>query len=442
MPASLIDPRFAAAPKMLVRGFFAQNIAIGCSFGGFAVSVLAIEARYHSSRAMAEMLLALTLLSMSLLAPLAGGMIVRIGIRMTMTIGVVLSAAGYLALAFAPTIAIVLAASALLIGPGAALFGALPASVLVSGWYPQAQGRALGIANVPLFIALIPLLGLFVIERFGVGSFFLCLAGLHILLLPLMLGVKEAPVLAEETIEAAALSGHHPLRLILSIGMFWLIALGDGVLNATNITSTSHIIPMAMEGGVSPTAAALLLSIAGGATIFGSILSGFLCDRLGAAQTLALSGFGSAISWAILAATGWFPALVISMTLSGICGAAVFPPTSVLVTRIFGAPALPRVLGLLSVFTLPLTFVMSPAVGRVHDIVGSYSMVVIAMMIICALIAVEFLWVAARLDRTCRAESSAEPAKSVQGCEAALRKHSAEHDASGRRILICLTEEH
>lgn len=387
---------------MLVRSFFAQNIAVGCSFGGFAVSVLEIEARYQSSRAMAEMLLALTLLSMSILAPLAGGMIVRIGIRMTMMIGVVLSAAGYLALAFAPTMAIALAASALLIGPGTALFGALPASVLASGWYPQAQGRALGITNVPLFVALVPLLGLFVIERFGVGNFFLCLAGLHILLLPLMFGVKEPPAPADEA-GAPALStdtgGGHPLRLILSIGMFWLITLGYGVLTATTITNTAHIIPIAMEVGVAPAAAALLLSIGGGASIFGSILSGFLCDRFGAARTLALSGFGAAISWAILAATGWFPALAIGMALNGICGAAVFPPTSVLMTRIFGARALPRVLGLLGVCALPLTFVMSPAVGWIHDIVGSYSIIVLTLMSACVLMAVLFLLIGRRLDR-------------------------------------------
>ena len=390
---------------MLVRSFFAQNIAVGCSFGGFAVSVLAVEERYQASRAMAEMILALTLLSMSLLAPLAGGMIVRIGIRMTMIIGVLLSAAGYLTLAFAPTMAIVLAASALLIGPGAALFGALPASVLASGWYPHAQGRALGIANVPLFIALIPLLGLFVIERFGVGSFFLCLAGLHALLLPLMFGVRDAPILAEEA--GVGTSGeNHPLRLILSVAMFWLIVLGDGMLNAINITSAAHIIPIAIERGIAPAPAALLVSIVGVATIFGSILSGFLCDRFGATRTLALSGFGSAISWAIIASTGWFPALVIAMTLSGICAAAVFPPTSVLVTRIFGARALPRVLGLMSVLTLPLTFVMSPAVGWIHDVIGNYSIIVVSLMIICALIAVQFLWMGQRLNRTDTVDSS------------------------------------
>jgi len=385
---------------MLVRSFLAQNIAIGCSFGGFAVSVLAIEARYQSSRAMAEMLLALALLSMSLLAPLAGGMIVRIGIRTTMLIGVTMSTAGYLALAYAPTIEIALAAAALLVGPGAGLFGSIPASVLASGWYPEAQGKALGIANVPLFVALIPLLGLVVIERFGLCAFFLCLAGLHALLLPVLFGIEEPPILAEETEapDPGTDAASHPLWLIMSFAMFWLIVLGDGMLNAANITNSAHIIPIAMEGGVAPAAAALLLSVGGGASIFGSLICGFLCDRVGAARTLALSGFGSAISWAIIAWTGWFPALLIAMVLCGACGAAVFPPTTVLVTRVFGERALPRVLGLLSVFTLPLTFAMSPAVGWIHDIVGNYSIIVLSLMTVCALIAVLFLLIGRRID--------------------------------------------
>lgn len=395
---------------MLVRSFFAQNIAIGCAFGGFAVSVLAIEARYQSSRAMAEMLLALTLLSMSLLAPMSGGLIVRIGIRMTMMIGVMSSAVGYLVLAFAPSMAIALAAAALLIGPGAALFGAIPASVLASGWYPGAQGRALGIANVPLFVALIPLLGLVVIERFDVGVFFLCLAGLHILLLPFIFGVEEPPILEAEA-SISADTGNHPLRLILSVAMFWLIVLGDGMLNAVNITSSAHIVPMAMERGVAPAAAALLLSVSGGASIFGSILSGFFCDRFGAARTLAFSGIGATITWAIIASTGWYPALLMAMALSGACGAAVFPPTTVLITQVFGERALPRALGVLSVFTLPFTFVMSPAVGWVHDVVGSYSIITIFVMIICASVAVLFWWIAARLDRTSRTEPLAVPSK-------------------------------
>jgi MFS transporter, MCT family, solute carrier family 16 (monocarboxylic acid transporters), member 10 len=391
--------RFAAAPKMLARSFLAQNIAIGCLFGGFAVSVLAVEARYQSSRAMAEMLLALALLSMSLIAPLAGGMIARVGIRMTMLTGVLLSAVGYLVLAFSPNMGSALAAAALLIGPGAGLFGSIPASVLASGWYPKARGRALGIANVPLFIALVPLLGLGIIERFGLCAFFLSLTGLHALLLPLLIGIKEPPILPESNdFPATTNDGGQPLRLLLTAILFWLIVVGDGMLNATNITNSAHIIPIAMEHGVNPTAAALLLSVGGAASIFGSLLSGLLCDRVGAARTLALAGLGSSISWAIIASTGSLPSLIVAMSLNGICGAAVFPPTSVLVAKIFGERALPRVLGLLSVFTLPLTFSMSPAVGWIHDINGNYSAIVVTMMAICALVALQFLLIGRRLD--------------------------------------------
>ena len=402
------EQRFRAAPQMLARSFFAQNVAIGCAFGGFAVSVLALEARYQASRAMAEMLLALVLLTMSLLAPVVAGLIIRLGLRMTMSIGVILSGLGYLALAFAPTMLVALCIAGLLIGPGAALFGSIPASILAAGWYPDARGKALGIANVPLFIALVPLLGLLVIERFDLRAFFLCLAGLHVLLLPFMIGIKDPPASSnprdDQVMDAEA--PRHPLRLILSSVMFWLIVVGDGLLNATNITNTTHIIPIAVETGTAPAAAAVLLSVGGGATIFGSILSGFLCDRVGAAQTLALAALGAAVSWAIIASTGWFPALTIAMLLSGICGAAVFPPTNVLATQIFGIDALPRVLGLLSLCTLPLTFAMSPAAGWVREVAGSYSIILFFCIVACGLVSILFLFIGRtlRLKRKCGVE--------------------------------------
>ena len=91
--ARVVDKQGAQARMMLIRGFFAQNVAIGCAFGGFAVSVLALEERFQASRAMAEMALAVVVLMMSLTAPLAGWMIGRLGLGKTMTLGVVRSPA-------------------------------------------------------------------------------------------------------------------------------------------------------------------------------------------------------------------------------------------------------------------------------------------------------------------------------------------------------------
>jgi MFS transporter, MCT family, solute carrier family 16 (monocarboxylic acid transporters), member 10 len=395
------DRGLAVAPMMLLRGFFAQNVATGCSFGGFAVSILALEERFQTSRALAEMVLAIVVLTMSLLAPVAGAMIVRLGLRATMTIGVAMSAVGYAALAISPSMPATLAITAILIGPGAALFGSIPASMLASEWYPAARGKALGIVNMPLFVALVPLLGIAVIEAFGLNAFYLCLAGIHLLLVPLMLSIEEPPRQRDAAGEGAAAAPvvAHPLTYLLAQSTFWLIVLSDGVLYGSNITNSAHIVPIAVEGGISPAAGAILLSVGGGASILGSIFSGFLADRIGPVRTLAFAAFGSAASWAILASTSWYPGLTTAMLLCGACGAAVFPATNVLITQVFGIRALPQALGLLSALTLPLTFAMSPTAGAVHDILGEYATISTSLAAACAVVGLLFVVMRRRVER-------------------------------------------
>jgi predicted MFS family arabinose efflux permease len=239
-----------------------------------------------------------------------------------------------------------------------------------------------------------------VIEQFGLSAFFLCLAGMNVALVPLLIGVRE-PALAtmDQGLEADLSTVGHPLRTILSRPIFWAIVVGEGLLNAANITSAAHIVPIAIEQGTLPGTAALLLSVMGGASVLGSIYSGYLCDHYGAARTLALAGFGLAASWAMIAMTAWLPVMIVSMMISGICGAAVFPPINVLVAQVFGMPALPRVLGLLGVSTLPFTFLMSPAAGSVRDITGNYIVVMVGFTVLCAAAAINFLLMGRAIDR-------------------------------------------
>src|SRR6185437_10446250 len=128
-------------------------------------------------------------------------------------------------------------------------------------------------------------------------------------------------------------------------------------------------------------------------------------DRLGAARTLAVVSFGSAVSWAVLASTTSYPALMMAMLLCGACGAAVFPPTNILLTQVFGLAALPQTLGLLSALTLPITFVMSPAAGAAHDALGKYAGISASLAGACGVIGLVFLFIRRRVDgaRTSRA---------------------------------------
>jgi cyanate permease len=297
--------------------------------------------------------------------------------------------------------AVVLGSCALLIGPGIALFGAIPPSIVAGGWYPKARGRAVGITYIPLFFALIPLPGLAIIQNFGLPAFFLSLAALHVLLLPFMFGVAAPPLVERsgEDPSETQVSAEHPIRSLVSRPIFWGIILGDGLMNAAAITCAFHIVPIAIESGTSHETAALLLSVHGGATIMGSLLAGFLCDRVGAARTLSLAGFGFAASWAIVSLTGWVPALLLAMLIMGTCAASVYPAVNVLVTQVFGEAKLARAMGLIGVFMLPFVFGIPPAAGWLRDVSGNYRFVITALMVASLLVGLKFLLMSRAIAR-------------------------------------------
>jgi MFS family permease len=255
-----------------------------------------------------------------------------------------------------------------------------------------------------LLVTFIPLLGVDIIQRHGLAAFYLAIVALHVLLLPYMLGIKDAPMeLAfEEETPAVATGGQaavSTLAVIMSSVVFWLIALGDGILNGTAITGSGLLLPIVQEYGVAVTTGAVFLSISGASSIVGSLVAGYACDLVGPAWTLALAGMGFALAWALIALTGGIPVLAVASFLIGFCGASVFPPISALVVQVFGFEALPRVLGLLGVMTLPFTFAMSPAAGWLRDVSGSYEAAFAMLIGTCVLAAVTFLGLGRHLSR-------------------------------------------
>ena len=186
-------PSHAKARLMVLRAFLAQNVAVGSAFGGFGVSVLALQALYGATRGETALVLSLSALMMGLASPFVATLISRIGLRWTMTIGTLVSGSGYALLAIAPNIQIVMLVYAIPIGAGLAMFGPFPASVLASNWYRHSPGVALGIANMPLLVAVLPIMGSIIIRDHGLAWLYLTQAAMHVALMPLMLG-KSNPV--------------------------------------------------------------------------------------------------------------------------------------------------------------------------------------------------------------------------------------------------------
>jgi len=405
---------FAALPQamphrrwaMAARGFLCQNVAIGAAFGAFGVTVLPLQAAYGIGRAEAMLGLSMAVLAMGLFSPVAGALIARRGLKPAMLLGVSLSAAGYAGLSLAPGLPVVVALYAP-IGAGLALCGSMPASILANNWFQPRPGRAIGFVNMPLLVAVLPVLGQVVIDRAGLGALYLALAALHLLLLPAIWGIVDRP---EQSIGAPRQDPSNApavtVRSLLAHPSFWALVLGAGILSAFGIAGVSHLVPLTREMGASAAAASLMAGLSGGASMAGSLVAGLVCDRLGAARTLALVGVALALSWMALGEMSWGFGIALPVLVVGLCGASVFPAVNVLASHLYGPAALPQVLGLYGLLMLPLTFCLPPLAGEIHDRAGGYGAVTLAISAASFAVAVLFEGMARSVSRRKRTDAA------------------------------------
>ena len=389
--ASLPQTPAKGAWRMVAVGSIAQNFSVGLGISSFGVAMLAIEQEFHTSRTLAAAGASLMLLVSGVCAPLATRMMELLSIRTTMIIGVLIGSVGYAALAMAPNISFFLVAYAVLVGGGFLLGGALPASILVSNWFPTNNGRAIGVMMIPLGAMLVPLACMPILENLGLRALYWIIAAVNLLLLPLLLLVREsppapdAPTGREDAGTESADAGPRMMGPIegLCRPEFWLVITAISILDGSGMIKVSHLVALAAERGVALSEATLLLSVSGAAGAVGSLFFGWLADRIGGAAALLVNGLIHAATWAIFFLEPGMPLLTVDAMAMGVAGAGAYSAMIVALTNLFGTRNLTRTLGLASIFgTLP-TILAPPIAGMLHDAFGSYTLLLHLVILAC-----------------------------------------------------------
>lgn len=391
-----MEPSLTKPPKgawrMVGLAFMAQNFAIGLSIASFGVLVLAIEQQYQTTRTLASLGASLVLVAFGAFAPIATRLIERLSIRKTMMMGVVLASLGYVALATAPNIWLFLAAYLFLVGPGVLFSGNFPGSILVSNWFPGAKGRAIGVMMIPLGVMLVPLACTPILETVGLRTLYLIIAVVNLLMLPLLLLVKDKPpqehapgLRASEHGETLTDGDAFLLRpgQILRRPEFWLLMVGVGLLNGSGMIKISHLVALVAERGFTLREATVLLSVSGGAGAVGSLLFGWLADRVGGAGALIINGLVQAATWSIFLLNPQMPLLFLDAIIMGMAGAGVFAAMVVAFSQQFGVRNLPKVMGVAGPFVVIPNFLSPPLAGLLRDMSGTYTPVLGAVIAAC-----------------------------------------------------------
>jgi MFS family permease len=383
---------------MVGLAFVAYNFGVTVVTNAFAPALLVLQRELGASRAGISMAFGLLMLSMGVLAPVVGNLARRIKLRTLMMVGSAIHALGFLLLAFADTLTEVLLLYGLLIGAGACLMALISAPTLISRWFEHDRGKALGIGLVQVFALIAAPIAASLLSFGGRSFLFFVLAGIFLLLIPVMGLVIDQPEDVGQTPRRAPTAEVDPLLLappktngeILGDRRFWLLSLAIGIFTAGGVTLTSHGPAMAAANGASLTMASTVLSASGAGALLGALAFGWLIDRIGPFRTLIVALLFTAAMWLIFSQVS-APSLMVA--LGFLMGAGMGPTVtlhSACINEIFGPQNFSRVIGYTYFVKIPFLFAPAPLVGRLYDVTGGYGsayLAVVAGLVVATLLA-------------------------------------------------------
>lgn len=377
-------PNHPLAVRMGVIAGVSHNVVIGTVMGHFSVMLASTEQRMGLTTQEASLGIPLVLIGSSVVAPFAGVLLARYSLRLILVIGALLTVAGFALLGLSNSYPLYLLAYGLFLGPALSLTGSVGPATLVTRWFNRNRGLALGVVHLPIVIAILPVALNWFIEHYGHVAAYLTLAVLAaILLVPLtLLAVDHPPggeASAPEPAEMRTADGSFSVAQLLAQPRFWAMCLAVIASMASSVLLGSLLVPMGMSWGFTSGESALIQSIMAAVGILGSVLFGWISDRIGGARTLALIAFDCAILWVLLLIQPPFALTALIVGLIGMHGAGAIPGISKAITEAFGQASFSRGFGVNTVISLP--FIVFAIVGSagVYTATGSYRPAIVAM---------------------------------------------------------------
>ncbi len=401
--------------------------AAGMIASTYSLVAVPLAKEFQLSRAMVMTTMTVLSATCALLAPLLGSVMDRVSVRGLMIFGGLCLGAGYAAMSLATSFVQILVIFAVLVAPANVLLGPVAATVLLSRWFAERRGRAVGFAiagvaaggmvfpiiiqsllNAHQWREALQLLGL-VLVVWTVPAALLAIdrpsdRGLH------PDGAAEPPAQTREEIARAPVT----VAELLTDPAFWMIAFTVAIVTSGMKGMITNLAPLALDNGVSAGKAATLISIFASCGFIAKIVFATLSDKLGPRILMFASLGGFAAGMALLTlAGGGYGAIALGVAVIGLFGGMMVPIESFLAPRVFGLRAVGKAMGLLSGVILVALLSTPPLFGLIFDLTGSYTGI---FWTFCGLALLALLWVPA-MRLSPREGAKAQPAAQPQPAE-------------------------
>lgn len=365
-----------------------------------AVLIHPLEVEFGWSRAAIAAAVSINLLLFGVAAPISGWLLDRFGSRRVMMSSLSLLVLGVSATIFMREFWHFVLLWGVIVGLGAGGVGSVLSATVANRWFVARRGLALGILNsasstgqlifIPLLMAVI------VYSGWRVGS--LIFVGVALALIPPVflwmrddpadLGLEPygsaepgaasgAPLASLRGISKGA--GSVPLSEVFSSSTFWLLAGSFFICGGTaNGLIGTHLIPHSIDHGIPQVTAAATVGVMGGLNFVGTILSGWMIDRVQPRKWLSLVFALRGLSLFILPFVQDFSGLFLFAVIYGLDWFATVPPVIALTADTFGKQAVGKVYGWIFLSHQIGAALMATGAGAIRVWLGDYQFAFLA----------------------------------------------------------------
>ena len=359
-----------------------QAVSAGSIFTGYGVVVAPLKMEFEPSNFVLMLGVSVTSMLSGLMSPFLGAAIDRFSVRKLMLLGVALVASGFLLMSLCQSFTQIVLIYAVFMAAASVLLGPIATSALLARWFDTKRGLAMGVASSGaaiggLFIP--PLLqglvdGLEWRAALQVFSVFVVVVSAPMILY----FVVDWPVGEQKEGETTPVA---PSSVSLRASMsalrdsnFWLMALIMGAIFSGAMGIISNLIQVVAEKGFSASQGAILISLFSGASFAGKLFMASTADRLGQRMALALTLCGIVVGVVVLLQASSLNMFMLASLIIGLFSGTATPLWSLILSHIYGAARIGKMMGLMNLIFLPLTLSAPPLFGWISDVTGSYDM--------------------------------------------------------------------
>jgi MFS family permease len=381
---------------VVAYGVTLQAISVGTLIYCFTLFTLPWLEEFGSSRRDLMLTIALLQIGAGVMGPLAGRALDTFPLKWVILTGLACMVMGLLLAQRATALWHLWLVYATLMPITMTLTGTLAAQTLVSRWFTDNRGFALGISAIGTNVGgiILPILVSAWLLQVGWRDtlnnlMFLAVA----LVLPLTFLVLSRSPTPASNLESGGASDQRvwTTREILTTSIFWIPFCGLAPLSMAFGTLQFNLGIIVRDIGLDTAVTGNLIALTSVCMVAGKLFFGIMGDRVDHRKLYWIANVATIIALILVLYAQTLPVLVVATIATGISGGGILPLMGLMYSSRFGVASFGRVMGF-GMLTIMAGAVSPIGAGWVYDLYGSYSIALVTLALIMLPAGIAMIW--------------------------------------------------